>query len=222
VARDNFIFYRSFFEGVDNMPQKNQLVLYKAIMEFALNEEEPKLNGIEKAIFSLIRPQLEANNKRYEDGKKGGRPKEKETKKKPVVIEKDSKLDNQWLLTEETITEPNKNVNVNDNVNDNVNVNVNDIVSKKERNINIITKESARESYDDIFDKMEVSEPLKRVYIEFIKHCQLNGKTLINSKLTNIIIELDMRYKSNDDAKINSLRNAINSGYFDIKENKWH
>ena len=115
MARDNFIFYRSFFEGVDNMPQKNQLVLYKAIMEFALNEEEPKLNGIEKAIFSLIRPQLEANNKRYEDGKrgaehgkKGGRPKTKnpigDKEKNPTLT-------------------PNVNVNVNDNVNDNVNVN---------------------------------------------------------------------------------------------------
>jgi len=94
-------------------------------------------------------------------------------------------------------------------------------VSKKEIN-KLVTKESARESYDDIFDKMEVHEPLRHNYYEFIKHCQLNGKKLINSKLTNIIIELDMWYKDNDEAKINSLRNAISAGYFDIKENKWH
>ena len=69
---------------------------------------------------------------------------------------------------------------------------------------------------------MEVSPVVKGAFLEFIKHCQINHRTVINSKLESMIITLDMTYGNNDTAKIKSLRNAINSGYFDIKENKWH
>lgn len=135
--RDNFIFYRSFFEGVNAMPEESQLRLYKAIMEFALDGVELELEGIEKGIFALIRPQLEANNKRYTNGQKGGRPasnNESNTKaktkgtasEKPKVIRKDkpqvNDKENHRLLDDKTIgyetVKPNKNVNDNVNVNE--------------------------------------------------------------------------------------------------------
>lgn len=73
--RDSFIFYRSFYEGLKELPEKEQLELFKAICEKAIydNDYEPK--GLAKALYILIAPQIEANTKRYEDGKKGGRPK---------------------------------------------------------------------------------------------------------------------------------------------------
>lgn len=106
MARDSFIFYRSFYEAISELPKENQADSYNAIMRYALDQEEIELTGISKAIFSLVKPQLDANYKKYENGKQKKsktEAKQKQTKSKKVT-----------------------NVNVNDNVNENVNVNVND------------------------------------------------------------------------------------------------
>lgn len=127
--RESFIFYRSYAEALRELPDEQRLILYDAIMLYALDGKEPKLKGIEKAIFALIRPQLQANNKRYENGKKGGRTKSNinrnETETEPNAnqnLTKDKPNPNQTL----TKAEPNVNENVNENENVNVNVNVNE------------------------------------------------------------------------------------------------
>lgn len=107
MARDSFIFYRSFYEAISELPKENQADTYNAIIQYALNQEEIELTGISKAIFSLVKPQLDANYKKYENGK-----------------QKKSKLEaNKKQTRSKTIT--NVNVNDNDNVNANVNANVN-------------------------------------------------------------------------------------------------
>jgi hypothetical protein len=106
MGKDSFIFYRSFAEAIDDLPDEEQLKIYKAIKEYALNEHEVELAGIAKSFWKLIKPQIAANNKRYQNGTKGGRT-STEIKPRP----------NQ----EETKTEPNVNVNVNDNGNGNGN-----------------------------------------------------------------------------------------------------
>ena len=111
MARDSFIFYRSFYEAISELPKENQADSYNAIMRYALDQEEIELTGISKAIFSLVKPQLDANYKKYENGrqkKSKTEAKQKQTRSKKV-------------------TNVNENVNVNDNVN--VNVNDNDKVS---------------------------------------------------------------------------------------------
>ena len=106
MKRDSFIFYRSFFEATIPLNDNDKLDLFNTICEFALNQTETETEPMVKAMFTLIKPQLEANHKKYENGAKGGRPK---TKPKPK--------DNQ------KITKPKPNDNVNDNVNDNDNIN---------------------------------------------------------------------------------------------------
>ena len=81
--RESFIFYRSFYESIRELDPIDQVQIYNAIFEYEFNKNIPELTGISKSIFTLILPQLEANNKRYENGKKGGRPKKEETKTKP-------------------------------------------------------------------------------------------------------------------------------------------
>ena len=105
MARDSYIFYRSFYEAIKEIPQENQLQVYKAISIYALEQEEIELDGISKAIFSLIKPQLDANYKKYENGKQKG------SKVKANEKQKGSK-------TEANVNE-NVNVNVNENNNDN-------------------------------------------------------------------------------------------------------
>lgn len=68
--RTYFVFYRSFYEAIAELPEANQLELYRAIFELSLNENEPELTGISKTVFTLIRPQIVANNQRFKNGKK--------------------------------------------------------------------------------------------------------------------------------------------------------
>ena len=109
MERESFVFYRSFYEGIKELPRDIQGEVLTAIMEYGLNgvtTENQK--QITKAMFALIKPQLDANNQRFENGKKGGRPKancnQTETKTKPKQ--------------NQNKTKPEPNVNVNDNVND--------------------------------------------------------------------------------------------------------
>ena len=115
MQRDSFIFYRSFYEAINDLPEKSQLKVYKAICEMSLNFDEIDLSGLSLTIFKLIKPQLEANNKRYINGSKGGAPKgnQNATKKQSKNNQKTTKK------------QPNNNVNENDNENVNVNDNIN-------------------------------------------------------------------------------------------------
>ena len=74
------------------------------------------------------------------------------------------------------------------------------------------------DSYNKIIDDLCVDAKVRPMLFEFIKHCQLNGKVVTNHKLTDIIIRLDASYAQNEQAKIDSLKRAINSGFFDIAE----
>lgn len=110
---DSFIFYRSFLEAIEETDEESQLQLYRAISFYAMNRVEPQLKGMVKAVWMAIKPQIDANFKRYVNGckgashgKKGGAPKgNSNAKKQPQNNPK---------------TTPNVNDNINDNINDNV------------------------------------------------------------------------------------------------------
>lgn len=105
--KESIVIYRSFYEAIKDLPKEQQADAWNAIFEYGLNQTEVQLTGIVSTVFKLVKPQLDANLKRFENGTKGGRPKnQSKTKVKP----------NNNLI--ETKVEP----NVNDNVNDNVNV----------------------------------------------------------------------------------------------------
>lgn len=71
--RDSFVFYRSFIDAIEDLPENQQLAVFKAISYFALNEDAPNnLEGFQKTIFRMAEPLLSANTKRYKNGKKGG------------------------------------------------------------------------------------------------------------------------------------------------------
>ena len=70
MERDSFIFYRSYYEAINGLKDKEQLQIFKAICELSLNNNETKMNGISQNIFTAIKPQILANTKKYEAGKK--------------------------------------------------------------------------------------------------------------------------------------------------------
>lgn len=105
--RDSVVFYRSFYDAIKNIPEADQLKVYTAIMEYAMNDVQPEIDGIALAIFLLVKPQIDANNKRYENGKK---PKVKQTVSKSEASCK------------QNTSKSEANVNVKENEKENVNV----------------------------------------------------------------------------------------------------
>ena len=91
------VFYRSFFESVEDLEPEEFKRCVSSILQYGLDGIEPDVEGISKTVFKLVKPQIDKNNQRYLNGLKGGKPK-----------------DNQNV----TKLKPNVNVNVNDNVND--------------------------------------------------------------------------------------------------------
>lgn len=78
MERKQFTFYRSYFEAVKELPKKEQCAVILAICGYALDEEEPNLTGTSKAIFSLIRPTLDASRRKANGGMNGSPKKDSE------------------------------------------------------------------------------------------------------------------------------------------------
>ena len=114
--KESFVFYRSFYEALQNVPKKHRTEVYEAVFAYAFESREPSLTGVTRALWELIRPQLDASERRYENAKKGaeygklgGRPKKNQPEKKPLKGYETKTLND------------NVNVNVNDNANANDN-----------------------------------------------------------------------------------------------------
>lgn len=124
MKRESVVFYKSFYDSIKELDANDQVQIYNAIFQYQFNGEIIKLTGVAKSIFTLIIPQLEANNKRYINGCKGGAPKNNQNARK------EQPRNNQ----ETTKIQPNENDNVNDNENDNVNDNDNNIYIVEDNN----------------------------------------------------------------------------------------
>lgn len=72
AERQQFTFYRSFWEAAKALPPKDKNAILNAICAYALDDEEIELSGTAGAIFALIKPNLDASKRKAESGKKGG------------------------------------------------------------------------------------------------------------------------------------------------------
>lgn len=108
------IVYASFVEAASVLNDEDRLSFFDAMFGYGIYGIEPKLTGMAKALFAMAKPQIKANNERYENGKKGGRP--KKTSGFQEVKPLDTETENH------TFDFQKPNVNVNENVNENGNV----------------------------------------------------------------------------------------------------
>lgn len=120
-TRESFVFYRSFIESIGRCPDDVQLVLLRAVIDYGLDQAVPDFTGVPyqpfvEAIWAGIRPQLDANHKRFLNGCKGGCP---------TGTVKPSMIGNQHARKNPNQNETKTKPNVNDNENDNENVNGN-------------------------------------------------------------------------------------------------
>lgn len=114
MIRESYVFYRSFISALENLDGETFKECILALSRYALDEQEYEgKNALVNMYLEMAKPQIDKNKVRYENGKKGGRPKTKENQEQ----------------TKENQTKPKETKNgkskPNDNVNDNVNVNVN-------------------------------------------------------------------------------------------------
>lgn len=170
MIRDSFVFYKSFADAISEMPREYQLRAYEVIISYALTGDLPDESEpwAVKAIFQVCKANIDANNKRYVDGHKGGRP------KKPVVSESKTsgfETENQWIQN----SKPNDNDNV--NVNDNVNANDTDTDNANDTDNIDILSDSVRPSQQPAADKINYQYIIDNLNGKTGKHYRVTDKT---------------------------------------------
>lgn len=82
-VRNQFTFYRSYYEALLPLPRENQAAIILAVCAYALYEKKPEgLTAVESAAFNLIRPTLDTARQKARSGKAGGEAKKKQTASK--------------------------------------------------------------------------------------------------------------------------------------------
>ena len=73
---DLFVFYRSFWNAINEMDEAEQLEMFHALCRYALDGTESDFGSpIQRAVFAVMKPVIDANVTSRESGKRGGRPK---------------------------------------------------------------------------------------------------------------------------------------------------
>lgn len=212
MERDSFVFYRSFMEAMDCLDNDTLAETLRAIAKYALDGETPEVNGVVKALFLSFKPQIDANNRRYENGCKGGRSKNQtKTKTEPNGNQSETK-------TEPNRTEAEPNVNVNDNDNDNENVNEN-VNANENENVNAnapIGEKTSKKKPDlqGMIDSSDMSEPLKQSVTEWLTYKTQKKEKYTEmgfQKLLSQIVKNAMEY--GDEEVIRIINYSIMQGY---------
>lgn len=89
--RESFTYYKSFFEGLKPLDDGTYRRLSDALIKYALYDESPDLEGLEMTVFQSWKANIDASNRRKDNGKNGGRPKTEinrtETEKNRTITE---------------------------------------------------------------------------------------------------------------------------------------
>ena len=182
MERDSFVFYRSFYKALNGLPPDVHKEIITAICEYALDGTEPELDGISYTVFELIRPQIDANNKRYVNGAKGGRP------KKPLVLKT---ITNGYETGNHRLSNEKPNVNDNVNENDNENENENENVKEKRK------RKAAEPQGETLVEEMGFSPELESTVKSWVRYKtekrQAYKPTGLKSLLSRIKTEADAR-----------------------------
>ncbi len=117
TQNNSFIFYRSFYEAVAELEDRELAACMRALCEYGLNDVERCDSMIAEIVLKMAKPQMDANLERRKNGSKGGRPKATEQKKNHRFSEGGAEENHR--LEEETAAgaeeKPNENGNENEN-----------------------------------------------------------------------------------------------------------
>ena len=158
--RSGFVFYRSWLEAVKNLPREMQGEVLTAIIEYGLDGVTTgSLKPITSAMLAMVKPQIDANNKRLENGLKGGRPRKIETESEPnnnqTITKK--KPNNNQTETKKNQTEPKEKEKVKD--------------IEKETTTNVVAKKDAA--------KAATLSRKEEFYNSLIPYVEMYGKDMV-------------------------------------------
>lgn len=161
---NSFVFYSSFYEAISVLPAENQAHIYDAIFKFAFENIEVELDGVELAVFLLIKPQLIANRARYENGCKGGAPRGNQNARKKTINDcSEETTENNQETTMVDFENNQKQPNDNDNVNENY-ISLLKILKNKESIAGVYARGFKTELCDEVLDALvygcQISEPI--------------------------------------------------------------
>ena len=86
MERESIVFYRSFRDAIQNLPEEHRVHAYDAVLNYAFDGiEYDGEDQIAMAIYMMAKPNIDSAAKKYEasveNGKKGGRPKSENPQK---------------------------------------------------------------------------------------------------------------------------------------------
>ena len=144
MERESFVFYSSFLKAIRAIKKRDiQAELALAIIEYGITGETTECGEVVSVAMELIKPQIEANNKKYingmkgaEYGVKGGRPKKEKPQENPKKPQENPSLT--------------PNVNDNDNVNDNIS-----FLEKKKQKSDVIVSDLENENSESPIETLQ-------------------------------------------------------------------
>lgn len=90
----SFVFYESFMDAVEEIPEDLQLEALKALIKYGLHGEVKRhpANPFATVILTMAKPVIDANAERRKNGAKGGRPPKTNgyENEKPMVIDEET------------------------------------------------------------------------------------------------------------------------------------
>lgn len=102
-------FFESYYEAAQELSKADRLKLYDAIITYGFTGEEQELPKMPSICWKLIKPNLDKSILDWENGSKGGRPKEnKPIDKTPVINPFEKKEETPVSKNEETLKEKEK------------------------------------------------------------------------------------------------------------------
>lgn len=101
MEKDSFIIYKSFYEPIRSLSDRQLGRLFRALFDYQINASTNVDNDIQMA-FAFFKNQMDIDNSKYQkvvernrqNGLKGGRPNKEENPKNPVGLKKPKKADN--------------------------------------------------------------------------------------------------------------------------------
>jgi hypothetical protein len=82
--RNQFTFYKSYYDAIQELPKRDQSALILAICAYAIYETQPKgLSIAASTAFKLIKPTLDSGRRKAESGALGGQANGKQNGSKP-------------------------------------------------------------------------------------------------------------------------------------------
>ena len=74
INHGSFVFYYSYYKSMKHLGSEDKVDFLKALCEYGLFKKQTKLSPHIQGLFDLAKPQFDANFRKRENGKKGGRP----------------------------------------------------------------------------------------------------------------------------------------------------